>query len=181
MIPYISPAYLGNSFTCIQYRTCYMCSGPIFRCEFNRDVNLVTRLAEFGNLGNWSLCICIRHWFSMWNQLWCQFGDWTNQIWQFGELVHMYMHSALIFNVDPTAMSIWSLDQPNLVIWGIGTHVYAFSTNFQCETSECVECVEWWYWPCYQWQIGDIKLKSAQCTFSSNVVYVHSLILGILR
>ena len=32
--------------------------------------------------------------------------DWTNQIWQFRELVHMYMHSVPIFNVDPAVMSI---------------------------------------------------------------------------
>ena len=24
------PAYLGNSFTCIQYRMCYTCPGPFF-------------------------------------------------------------------------------------------------------------------------------------------------------
>ena len=39
----------------------------------------------------------------------------------------------------------------------------------------CVKCVAWWYWPCYHWQIGGMKLKSAQCTISSNVVYVHAL------
>ena len=104
------PAYLGNSFTCAQYRMCYTCPGPIFRCEFNRDVNLVIRLTQFGNFGNWYICICIQHQFSMWIQLQCQFGDWINQIWQSRELVHMYMHSALIFNVDPAVMSIQWLD-----------------------------------------------------------------------
>ena len=104
------PAYLGNSFRCVQYRMCYTCPGPIFQCEFNCDVHLVIRLTKFGNFGNWYICICIQHRFSMWIQLWCQFGDWTNQIWQFRELVHMYMHSALIFNVDPAVMSIQWLD-----------------------------------------------------------------------
>ena len=66
------PAYLGNSFTCVQYRMCYICPGPIFQCEFNCDVNLVIRL---GNFGNWYICICIQHRFSMWIQLRCQFGD----------------------------------------------------------------------------------------------------------
>ena len=75
------PAYLGNSFTCVQYRMCYTCPGPIFWCEFNYDVNLVIRLTKFGNFGNWYICICIQHWFSMWIQLWCQFSDWTNLIW----------------------------------------------------------------------------------------------------
>ena len=102
-------AYLGNSFTCVQYRMCYTCPRPVFRCEFNCDVNLVIRLTKFGNFGNWYICICIQHRFSMWIQLQCQ-GDWTNQIWQFRELVHMYMHSALIFNVDPAVMSIQWLD-----------------------------------------------------------------------
>ena len=74
-------AYFGNSFTCVQYRMCYTCPGPIFWCEFNCDDNLVIRLTKFGNFGNWYICICIQHWFSMWIQLWCQFSDWTNQIW----------------------------------------------------------------------------------------------------
>ena len=104
-------AYLGNSFTCVQYRMCYTCPGPIFWCEFNCDVigltklailgigtyiyasstnfqcksscdvNLVIGLTKFGNSRNWYICICIQHWFSMWIQLWCQFSDWTNQIW----------------------------------------------------------------------------------------------------
>ena len=62
-IPYILPAYLDNSLTCIQYS--YICLGPIFQCEFNHDVNLVIRLTKFGNLGNWYTCICIQHQFSM--------------------------------------------------------------------------------------------------------------------
>jgi hypothetical protein len=48
----------------------------------------------------------------------------------FGELAHIYMYSAPIFNADP-----------NLVIWGIGTHVYAFSIDFQCESSHDVNLV----------------------------------------
>ena len=43
--------YLGNSFTYVQYKTCYTCPRPIFWCEFNCDVNLVIGL-KFGNLGN---------------------------------------------------------------------------------------------------------------------------------
>jgi hypothetical protein len=73
-IPYILLAYLGNAFTHIQYRMCYICPGPIFQHEFNRDVNWVIGLTKFGN---------------------------------FGELANIYMHSALIFNVDPAIMSIW--------------------------------------------------------------------------
>ena len=69
------PAYLGNSFTYVQYRMCYTCPGPIFQCEFNCDVNLVIRLTKFGNFGNWYVCICIQHRFSMWIQLRCQFDD----------------------------------------------------------------------------------------------------------
>ena len=65
------PAYLGNSFTCVQYMMYYTCPGPIFRCEFNCDV----RLMKFGNFGNWYISICIQHQFSMWIQLPCQFGD----------------------------------------------------------------------------------------------------------
>ena len=42
-----------------------------FYCEFDNDVNLVIRSAQFGN---------------------------------FWELVHMYMHSAPISSMDPTAM-----------------------------------------------------------------------------
>ena len=53
------PAYLGNSFTCVQYRMCYTCPGPIFQCKCNCDVNLVIRLTKFGNFGNWYICICI--------------------------------------------------------------------------------------------------------------------------
>ena len=67
-IPYILPAYLGNSFTCVQYRMCYTCLGPVFWCEFNHDINLVIGLTKFGNLGNWYTCICIQHQFSMWIQ-----------------------------------------------------------------------------------------------------------------
>ena len=62
------PAYLGNSFTCIQYRMCYTCPGPFFQCEFNCDVNLVIELTK---------------------------------------LVHMYEHSAPIFNVDAAVVSVW--------------------------------------------------------------------------
>ena len=51
------PAYLGNSFTCVQYRMYYTCPGPIFQCEFNCDVNLVIRLTKFGNFGNWYIYI----------------------------------------------------------------------------------------------------------------------------
>ena len=58
------PAYLGNSFTCVQYRMCYIRSRPIFQCEINCDVNLVIRLTKFGNFGNWYICICIQYWFS---------------------------------------------------------------------------------------------------------------------
>ena len=82
-------------------------SGTYFQCEFNCDLNLVIILTNFGNFGNWYLCVYIQHQFSMWIHLQCQFDDWTNQIWQFEELVLIYMHSALIFNVDPVTMSIW--------------------------------------------------------------------------
>ena len=64
-IPYILPAYLGNSFTCVQYRMCYTCPGPVFWCEFNCDINLVIGLTKYGNFGNWYICICIQHQFSM--------------------------------------------------------------------------------------------------------------------
>ena len=77
-----------------------------FQCGSSCNVNLVIELTKFGNLGNWCICICIWHQFSMQIQLQCQFGDWTNQIWQFSQLVHMYMHSAPVFNVDPAVMSI---------------------------------------------------------------------------
>jgi hypothetical protein len=43
-IPHILPAYLSNAFTCVQYRMCYICPGPIFQCEFNHDVSLVIGL-----------------------------------------------------------------------------------------------------------------------------------------
>jgi hypothetical protein len=29
-IPYILPAYLGNAFTHVQYKMCYICPGPVF-------------------------------------------------------------------------------------------------------------------------------------------------------
>ena len=61
MIPYILPAYLDNSFTCVQYRMYYTCPGPIFQCEFNCDGILVIELTKFGNLGNWYICICVQH------------------------------------------------------------------------------------------------------------------------
>ena len=47
------PAYLGNSFTCVQYMMVYTCPGPIFQCEFNWNVNLVIRLTNFGNFGTY--------------------------------------------------------------------------------------------------------------------------------
>ena len=64
-----------------------------FQCGSSCNVNLVNELTKFGNAGNWYICICIQHQFSMWIQLWCQFGDWTNQIWQFRELVHTYAYA----------------------------------------------------------------------------------------
>ena len=63
------PAYLGNSFTCVQYRMHYTCPGPIFQCQFNFDVNLVIELTKFGNLGNWYTCICIQY-----HNIWCKYG-----------------------------------------------------------------------------------------------------------
>ena len=51
-IPYILPAYLGNTFTHVQYRMCYICPGPVFRHKFSGDVSLVIGLTKFGNLGN---------------------------------------------------------------------------------------------------------------------------------
>ena len=58
-------------------------------------------------------------------QLQCQYGDWTNQIWQFSQLVHMYMHSAPIFNVDSTTMVKM---QSGATIYGMGM-VYASIFN----------------------------------------------------
>ena len=49
--PYTLPAYLGNAFTHVQYRMCYICLGTVFQCEFNHDVNLVIELTKFGNFG----------------------------------------------------------------------------------------------------------------------------------
>ena len=50
-------------------------------------------------------------------QLQCQFGEWTNQIWKFRELILMYMHSVPIFNVDLTTMFKM---QSNATIYGMG-------------------------------------------------------------
>ena len=36
------------------------------------------------------------------------------------------------------------------------------------------------YWPCYHGQMANIKLKSAHCAVSGNVVYVRFPILKIL-
>ena len=41
---------------------CYTCPGPIFRCEFNCDVNLMNRLTKFGNFGNWYICSVATAW-----------------------------------------------------------------------------------------------------------------------
>ena len=47
---YMSPAaYLRNMFKPIGYRTCYICLGPVFRCEFNGDVRFMIRLTKYGN------------------------------------------------------------------------------------------------------------------------------------
>ena len=67
----------------------------------------------------------------------------------FWKLVHIYMHPALIFNVDPAVLSIWWLDWPHLVIWRIGTHVYVFNTNFQWgfnhNGEHSIQCHNIWY------------------------------------
>ena len=44
-----SAAYLGNAFKPIGYRTCYICPGPVFRCEFNGNVCFMIRLTKYGN------------------------------------------------------------------------------------------------------------------------------------
>jgi hypothetical protein len=54
-----------------------ICIQQQIQCQSSHDVNLVIRLTKFGNVGGG------------------------------GELVHMYMHSAPIFNVDPAMMLIW--------------------------------------------------------------------------
>jgi hypothetical protein len=47
-LPYISPAYFGNSFTCIWYVAYHIYLGLIFQCEFNHDVCFVIGLPNLG-------------------------------------------------------------------------------------------------------------------------------------
>ena len=50
LVLYMSPvAYLGNVFKPIGYRTCYICPGPVFQCEFNGNVHSMIRLTKYGN------------------------------------------------------------------------------------------------------------------------------------
>ena len=61
---------MGNIFTSIQYGTCDICPGPVFRWEFNGGVHFVIRLTIFGNFFVLYVCICIIHHFSVWIQPW---------------------------------------------------------------------------------------------------------------
>jgi len=42
-------AYLGNVFKSKGYRTCYICPGLVFQCEFNGDVCFMIRLIKYGS------------------------------------------------------------------------------------------------------------------------------------
>jgi len=46
-------AYLGNVFKPKGYGTCYICPGPVFRCEFNGDVHFTIRLTKYGNFSKY--------------------------------------------------------------------------------------------------------------------------------
>jgi hypothetical protein len=72
LVQYMSPmAYLGKVFTPKGYKTCYILQGPVFQCEFNRDVHWVIRLTCYGNSSKFIyISICFLHHFSTWFQLW---------------------------------------------------------------------------------------------------------------
>ena len=54
LVPYMSPVtYLGNAFKLKGCRTCYICPGPVFRCEFNGDVRFTIRLTKYGNFSKY--------------------------------------------------------------------------------------------------------------------------------
>ena len=43
----------------------------------------------------------------------------------------------------------------------------------------CVQCVAWWYWPCFACQMSDIRLLNVPYGISSTVLYLRPPILGI--
>ena len=46
-------AYLGKTFKSKGYRTCYICPGPVFQCEFNGNVHFVIGLTKYGNFSKY--------------------------------------------------------------------------------------------------------------------------------
>ena len=118
-------AYLGNVFTFIQYRTCYICPGLVFRYEFNGGVYFGIGLTKKGNF----LVLYVFHTIFQY-EFNCN-GDYVIQ-WPFLPHHMIWVCSDTIFQNEFNGGDYNTLRETNLVhymIWASSAMIFYFAFN----------------------------------------------------